>query len=48
MKEKIIKDIPASRMGNVDDIANAAMFLASDCSGYINGQVLVVDGGLTA
>ena len=48
MKEKIIKDIPASRIGDVDDIANAAMFLASDFSGYTNGQVLVVDGGLTA
>lgn len=48
MKEKIIKDIPASRIGDVNDIANAAMFLASDYSGYINGQVLVVDGGLTA
>lgn len=48
MKEKIIKDIPALRIGDVSDIANAAMFLASDLSGYINGQVLVVDGGLTA
>ena len=48
MKEKIIKDIPASRIGDVKDIADAAMFLASEHSGYINGQVLVVDGGLTA
>lgn len=48
MKEKIIKDIPALRIGDVSDIANVAMFLASDLSGYINGQVLVVDGGLTA
>ncbi|SFC12778.1 3-oxoacyl-[acyl-carrier-protein] reductase [Butyrivibrio sp. YAB3001] len=48
IKNGIIGSIPASRLGNVDDIANAAMFLASDVADYINGQVLVVDGGLTA
>lgn len=48
MKADIVKSIPASRIGSVRDIANAAMFLASEYSDYINGQVLVVDGGLTA
>ncbi len=48
MKADIVKSIPASRIGSVQDIANAAMFLASEYSDYINGQVLVVDGGLTA
>ena len=37
--------IPLARMGEPEDIANAVAFLASDRSGYITGQVIVVDGG---
>jgi 3-oxoacyl-[acyl-carrier protein] reductase len=37
--------IPQHRLGSVDDIGNAALFLASDEAGYITGQTLVVDGG---
>jgi NAD(P)-dependent dehydrogenase (short-subunit alcohol dehydrogenase family) len=37
--------IPLARMGEPEDIANAVSFLASDRSGYITGQVIVVDGG---
>ncbi len=37
--------IPMKRLGGVDDIANAALFFASDEAGYITGQTLVVDGG---
>jgi peroxisomal 2,4-dienoyl-CoA reductase len=37
--------IPAGRYGDVKDIANAAVFLFSDASSYITGQVLPVDGG---
>lgn len=48
IKSKMVGDIPAGRIGGVKDIANVAMFLASDYANYINGQVLVVDGGLTA
>jgi len=36
------------RWGTVTDIANAALFLASDASSYITGQAVVVDGGWTA
>lgn len=38
--------IPLKRAGTVEDIANAAVFLASDQSSYITGQVLQVDGGM--
>ena len=34
------------RGGNVEDVANACLFLASDLSKYITGQVLQVDGGM--
>ncbi len=34
------------RIGEPNDIANAALFLASDLSNYITGQVLGVDGGM--
>jgi 3-oxoacyl-[acyl-carrier protein] reductase len=45
-KEAIIKKIPMGRLGHTDDIANAAVFLASPLSNYITGQVLTVDGGM--
>ncbi len=47
MKENVVKSAPAGRLGTAQDIANAALFLCSDASSYITGQVLVVDGGLT-
>jgi gluconate 5-dehydrogenase len=39
---------PAGRWGRVEDLAGAAIFLASDASDFVNGQVLYVDGGLTS
>ena len=38
--------IPLKRAGETDDVANACVFLASDLSSYITGQVLAVDGGM--
>ena len=40
------KRIPAGRLGSVDDVAKAALFLAGDHAGYISGAVIPVDGGL--
>ncbi len=39
--------IPMGRLGEPDDVASAVLFLAAEKSGYITGQVLAVDGGLT-
>jgi 3-oxoacyl-[acyl-carrier protein] reductase len=39
--------IPLGRLGSVEDIANAALFLASEEAAYITGQTLVIDGGQT-
>lgn len=41
-----VKDIPLGRPGSTDDVANAAVFLASDMSAYVSGQVLNVCGGM--
>ncbi len=43
---KLIENIPLQRWGNVEDVAHAVAFLASDKASYITGHVLVVDGGL--
>jgi gluconate 5-dehydrogenase len=39
---------PARRWGEVDDLVGALVFLASRASDFVNGQVLYVDGGMTA
>ena len=46
IKDAMVKQTPLGRYGQPDDIANAILFLASDMSSYITGQVLTVDGGL--
>jgi 2-dehydro-3-deoxy-D-gluconate 5-dehydrogenase len=46
--EQILGRIPAGRWGEPSDVAGAAVFLASSASDYVNGHVLVVDGGWLA
>jgi 3-oxoacyl-[acyl-carrier protein] reductase len=43
--DQMTASIPLQRLGSVDDIANAALFFASDEAAYVTGQTLVVDGG---
>jgi 3-oxoacyl-[acyl-carrier protein] reductase len=46
VREELRREIPMGRLGNPDDVAKAALFLASDLADYITGQVVVVDGGM--
>ena len=46
LKETYIEQIPMKKFGKTDDIANLAVFLASDSARYITGEVIRVDGGL--
>jgi len=46
MRTELLKKIPLNQFGQPEDIANAALFLASPAARYMTGQVLVVDGGL--
>ena len=48
LKQSMIDSVPLKRAGQTQDIANAALFLASDLSTYITAQVIGVDGGLGA
>ncbi len=45
-REAILRQIPAGRTGRPEDVAPAAVFLASEEAAYVNGHVLTVDGGL--
>ncbi|WP_217560646.1 SDR family NAD(P)-dependent oxidoreductase [Paenibacillus sp. GbtcB18] len=46
--DRLIQMTPLQRLGQPDDIAKAALFLASDASSYITGSELVIDGGYSA
>lgn len=45
--QSVVEKLPLGRLGTADDMASAIEYLLSDAAGYITGQVLVVDGGLT-
>jgi len=46
VRGELRRQIPVGRLGSPDDVAKAALFLASDLADYITGQVVVVDGGM--
>ena len=43
----VLQKVPLGRLGEADDIAGAAVFLASAAGRYVNGETIVIDGGLT-
>lgn len=45
-KERLMANIPLTRLGQPEDVANVVVFLASDASAYMTGQTLHVDGGM--
>lgn len=45
--EAFLQTVPLGRNGRPEDVADAAVYLASDLAGYVNGESLVVDGGMT-
>lgn len=47
-KDTFLRSIPLRRFGNENDLKGAAVFLASDASNYVTGDVLIVDGGQSA
>ena len=46
MREQWVKSIPLRRGGTAEDVANVALFLASDLSSYVTGQVVNCCGGM--
>ena len=46
--ERVLSHIPAGRVGQVEEIAQAVLFFVAPETGYVTGQVLSVDGGWTA
>jgi NAD(P)-dependent dehydrogenase (short-subunit alcohol dehydrogenase family) len=47
-KASIVSRIPLGRVGGTDDLAGAVLFFCSDASSFVTGQILGIDGGLTA
>ncbi len=46
-EDAFMQTIPMRQGGPPEDVAKAALFLASDLAGYVNGESLVLDGGMT-
>lgn len=46
IQKKMLENIPLGRMGTPDEVADTVLFLASDLSRYITGQVITIDGGM--
>jgi 3-oxoacyl-[acyl-carrier protein] reductase len=46
LKANVLRQIPMGKFGSAEDVANAALFLASSSARYVTGQVLTVDGGM--
>jgi len=46
IKKKMLEAIPLAKLGTPQDVANTCLFLASDESSYITGQVITIDGGM--
>ena len=47
-KAGVVKRIPLGRVGGTNDLTGPALFFCSDASSFVTGQILVIDGGLTA
>ena len=47
-KSSLVERIPLGRVAGTDDLAGAVLFFCSDASSYVTGQILTIDGGLTA
>ncbi len=48
VQDEVKKRVPAKRLGESNEIADAVLYLASDSAAYLTGQILTLDGGLTA
>ncbi|MGL4345261.1 MAG: 3-oxoacyl-[acyl-carrier-protein] reductase [Cellulosilyticaceae bacterium] len=46
VREGVLKNVPMGRFGSVEEVANIALFLGSDLSSYVTGEVIRVDGGM--
>lgn len=47
IEDKIAKSVPARRFGTLEDVSSVCLFLGSEVSGYINGEIISADGGWT-
>jgi len=47
VRQELNQQIPMERPGSPEEVVGAALFLASPRSGYLTGQIMAVDGGLT-